>query len=223
VADRDARRTGARPHGERAEEFLLLGQPGDEARGVAFDDAERGDVFRQLDGEHALHEPHHEARREHAMDRVFALDAHAVDDLVPFVALVEQLGELFGRVLQVAVQLDDPAARRAQDPCLDRGLLPVVAREADELDAGIARRKSAHHRRRSVAAPVVDEHDLEGLARRIEDRHEPIDELADVPFFVVNRNDDRMERRACRVHLSAASVSPSAVTTRSTSRSVSCG
>jgi len=47
------------------------------------------------------------------MRRIFAVDANAVDDLVALVALLEKLGQLFRRILQVAVHLDDPAPRGA--------------------------------------------------------------------------------------------------------------
>jgi hypothetical protein len=157
------------------------------------------------------------------MQRVLSFDAHAVHDFEALVALVQQLEQLFRWVLQIAVHLDDPATGGAQDARLDRGLLAVVAREANELHASVARGERAHDRCGRVAAAVVDEDDLPRFARALEHGDQALGELADVALLVVDGDDDRMPGSRALVHWSADNVSSNADTTRSTWRSVSCG
>src|SRR6185503_1810612 len=152
---------------------------------------------------------------------VFSLGTHAVNEFVALFALGQQLVALLRWVLQVAIHLDDVPARGLQDSLLHRRLLSVVAREPNELDARVARRDRAHHRRRPIAAAVVDEHDLEAFLAPLENRNQPFDQLTDVRLLVVNGNDDRMPEDLA--HGRADSVCVNAETTRSTSRSVSCG
>jgi hypothetical protein len=116
--------------------------------------------------------------------------AHAVDDVELVALLREQLGDLFGRVLQVAVHLDDPAAFGVGVAGLHGGLLAEVAREAHRPDEGVLGDGGAQDGPRRVAAAVVDEHDLEGLAVAAHLGRDALDEGAHVLLFVEDRHDD---------------------------------
>ena len=64
-----------------------------------------------------------------------AVLAPAVDEVVAFVDLGEHRGDVFGVVLEVAVDRDDDVARGMFDAGAHRGGLAVVAAELDDAEA----------------------------------------------------------------------------------------
>ena len=98
--------------------------------------------------------------------------------------------DLLGRVLQIAVHLDEPAAARVEVEGLDRGLLAVVAGEADDADARVARTRLAQELGRAVARSVVDEEELEGRADPLHRADDARRERLDVALLVEDGDDD---------------------------------
>ena len=104
----------------------------------------------------------HESRR--AARRPLATSA-------PASTAADELRDVLGRVLEVAVHRHDDVAARADEAGVHRRMLAEVAPEADGADA---RRRAACRRsssaKRAVGRAVVDEDQLEGPAELLERR-----------------------------------------------------
>ena len=94
-------------------------------------------------------------------------------------------------ILQVGVERQDDVSFRPLHPGENRGVLPVVAVEPDHLHRWVLRSECAQDVRRSVAAPVVDEDDLVGLAELLEGQRQAMVEVAEAPRLVEDGDHDR--------------------------------
>ena len=132
-----------------------------------------------------------ELRRDPAAQRVASLRLPAGDQVEALVELGEQLRDLGGVVLEVAVDRDDHLALRLGEACGERRRLAEVPAQADDDDVAGSGVQPGQRRVRPVRGAVVDEHGLPGLAERLERRVELVVQQRDAPLLVVDGNDDR--------------------------------
>ena len=117
-----------------------------------------------------------------------------VDDLVARAPARDELRDHLGRVLEVAVHREDRLAAGEIETGGERELMPEPAREADDLEARVARVSLDGEPVRAVGAPVVDEDHLPGVLERVEHTREARDELWQQLLLVPEGNDDRKAR-----------------------------
>jgi len=121
--------------------------------------------------------------------------AHGIDDVVTLRPLLDEDLDSFGSVLEIGVHQDDRLARGLREPCLERSLMPEIAREVKDLQVGIVLVEAVEDIGRAVGAAVVDEHDLErAAADALQDGDEARHELGEAFALVVDGNDDRQAR-----------------------------
>ena len=121
------------------------------------------------------------------------IDAHlapAADDVVAGGNLFQKQRDVGGIVLQIAIHGDDVLAPGMVETGGQSGGLAEVAAELDHRDAAIDGRDLAQHGESVVVRTVIDQHDFEGLARRLHHRFQAVVEIGDVLLLVVQRDDD---------------------------------
>jgi len=122
-----------------------------------------------LDSRDALADAVHDARGKLPPPYVLACAADTADVIGAGIHRGEQLFDLLGRVLQICIERDHPLAARALEARDDRHVLAVVRVEVhDAGDIGPAEIQVLQHRRRPIAAAVVDEDHLVRHLERIE-------------------------------------------------------
>ena len=141
------------------------------------------------------HEPVGSARGNAAEEEVVAaLRAPAADYVVALFELGEEVGDLVGVVLEIAVHGEDVVALGVVEAGgKSRGLAEVAA-ELDDEDAGVYGSDLFEETIGAVAGAVVDEDELEGVADLLHDGLEAVVESGDVLFLVVERHDDGVFR-----------------------------
>jgi len=102
----------------------------------------------------------------------------------------DELADVVGIVLEVAVHGHDDAGARVQHARRHRRVLAEVALEQHDAKARIARVRGAQQRARAVGRAVVDEHDLPRTTPRGEGAREALHQLVDVAGLVEDRHDD---------------------------------
>ena len=126
-----------------------------------------------------------------AHEAVCLVLGRSIDDVATVGHFSEQLGNLFGRVLQIVVDRHDQLALRGADAAQQRVVLPVVARQLDASNPRVVLGERLDHRPRIVATAVFDEDDFKLAAERPERRDEPAMQLAQDVLRPVHRNHDR--------------------------------
>ena len=148
-----------------------------------------------LTPERTRHEPIGRGRWNAAEEEVIAaLAAPAADDVVALFEACDEVGNLFGIVLEVSVHGDDELALRVIEAGGESGGLAEVAAELDDQYAGVDGGYLFEQTIGAVAGTVVDEDELEALANLLHDGLEAVIERGDVLLFVVKRNDDGVFR-----------------------------
>ena len=141
------------------------------------------------------HEPVGDAGRDAAHDEVVnALFAPAGDDVVAFFELLEELGDLVGVVLEVAVHGEDVFTRGVVKTGGKGGCLAEVAAELDDEYAAIDRGDLFKELIGTVTGSVVDEDQLEGATDLLHDLLEAGVEGSNVFIFVMEGNNNRIFR-----------------------------
>ncbi len=121
---------------------------------------------------------------------VLAVLAPAADQVIAFIQLVEQHGDIGRVVLQIGIQQDDDTAARVVDPGGDGGGLPEIAAE-DHCPRmlGIRLDQPLQHIHAAIGRAVIDKNDLpvpvQGLQRGTDGFHQK----RKVLFFVIDRDD----------------------------------
>jgi hypothetical protein len=105
----------------------------------------------------------------------------------------DELGDLLGRVLQVAVQSRDEVPARLLEAGEQRRVLTVVAVEFDDFDPQVLG-ESLEQVEGPVRATVVDEDQLPRAPERVQRGDQPAVQLGNAGGFVVDRHDDRQLR-----------------------------
>jgi len=146
----------------------------------------------EVDAGGFFHEPVGDAGRDFAGDGVVdAVLAPAAGEVVALVDFFEEIGDVFGLVLEVAIEGDDDGAGGFVEAGGEGGGLAEVAAEADDFEAGVGFDEVGEEVEGAVCGGVVDEDDFVLAADAFEDFSETVVERQDGRFFVVNWNDDR--------------------------------
>ncbi len=148
-----------------------------------------------VDAAEDRHEPVGGARRDAAEEEVVAtLRAPAADDVVALFELGEEVGDLVGVVLEIAVHGEDVVALGVVEAGGEGGGLAEVAAELDDEDAAVYGSDLFEEAIGAVAGAIVDEDQFEGFADLLHDGLEAVVECGDVLFFVVEGHDDGVFR-----------------------------
>ena len=120
--------------------------------------------------------------------------APATDDVVALFKLGEEVGDLVGIVLEIAVHGEDEVTLGVVEACGECGGLTEVAAELDDENAAIDGGDLFQQAVGAVAGSIVDEHQLKGFADLLHYGLQTVVECGDVFFFVMERNDDGIFR-----------------------------
>ncbi len=152
---------------------------------------EGGAEIAQLHVRRLGHQPIGDARGKLARDRVIqAVLAPAAGDVVAFLDLFEQRGNVLGSVLEIAVERNDDVALRFVEPGGQRRGLAEVAPQPDHLEARIGLDQIGQQIEAAVGGGVVDKNDFVGLAQALEHGRQPVVERQDGRFLIMDRDDD---------------------------------
>ena len=129
--------------------------------------------------------------RESFRERVVAFLFVARDEVVAlFHDHSSQFGNLVGRVLQVGIHRDDDIALRDFEAAIQRRTLAVVAAKLDGSHDVCLSTDFLNHLPGTVGRTVVDENHFEREAIGLHHALDPVVELGQRFFFVIQRNDD---------------------------------
>src|SRR5438132_8612162 len=142
--------------------------------------------------------------------RVLARAADAADVIMPGIHGGDEFADLLRRVLEIGIESDDALAVAMLKAGDDSQVLAVVGVEYDHPRyIGPLQELILEHRRRAVAAAVIDEDDLVAPAELVERRVETIKKRLQPSLLVVDGDHDRQRRRR-RDH--ARHLRPAAIT-----------
>jgi hypothetical protein len=114
----------------------------------------------------------------------------AVDDVVAFVELVQELRDLLRRVLQIVVNRYDRLPARSPDPGEQRVVLTVIPRQIEASNTCVEPRELGDPLPAVVAATVVDEDELILERAGAECLRDAFREQSERRAAVVDRDDD---------------------------------
>jgi hypothetical protein len=165
-------------------------------------------------------------RRAAAKERILAVEAVRPDDVVSALELGHDPGDLLGRVLEVAVESDDPRSAGRVEPGEHGSVLAEVPSEADNAQARQRGGGFSQQPVRPVRRPVVDADDLERPIERPEDAENALEErgmplsslrsgitteiAGPASFSIPGRDSNRpsTEAKRCSRHPAASLASP---------------
>ena len=202
VGDGNLADTGAVPGGEGGNKAMHLAVERDVLDDLAAIGLEGGAEVVDVDVAEDRHEPVGRARGNAAHDEVVAaMLAPATDDVVAFFQFGEEVGDLVGVVLEIAVHGEDEVALGVVEAGGEGGGLAEVAAELDDenptVDGGDFFKQAVG----AVAGSIVDEDQFEGFADLLHYGFESVVEGGDVFFFVMERNDDGIFRHGLMILL----------------------
>src|SRR5438477_9058747 len=206
---------------ERRDKCADLARGGDGADDVAAVRAQHAALVGHLDAGNALAHAIHRLRGHVPPPRVLARAAYAADVIVPGIHGGDEFADLLRRILEVGIESDDTLAAAMLETGDDCEVLSIVGIEHDyPRHVGALQELILEHRRRPVAAAIVDEDDFVAPAELVERRIETVEERLQSRLLVVNGDHDRQRRRR-RDHVRhlrpAAITSATEAQTRSTS------
>src|SRR6202022_2507658 len=114
--------------------------------------------------------------------------APAADDVVALFKLGEEVGDLVGIMLEIAVHGEDEVALGVIEAGSEGGCLTEVAAEFDDENAAVDGGDLFQETVGAVAGSIVDEDQFEGFADLLHYGFEAVVEGGDVLFFVMERN-----------------------------------
>ena len=135
------------------------------------------------------------ARRKRPPPGVAPRGARAARDVGAVLERLDQARQVLRRVLEVAVHRDQHLAPRPDEPRVHGGVLPEVPLEAHRAHPPVGRVEPLELAEGRVRRAVVDEDQLERVARAVERFDRPRVELAEARGLVVDRDHDRDGRR----------------------------
>ena len=127
--------------------------------------------------------------------------APAADDVVALFELGEEVGDLVGIVLEIAVHGEDEVPLGVVEAGGEGGGLAEVAAKLDDENAAVYGGDLFQQAVGAVAGSVVDEDQFKRLADLLHYGFEAIVEGGDVFFFVMERNDDGIFRHGLMILL----------------------
>ena len=107
-------------------------------------------------------------------------------DIIPFIKLGEQAGNIGRIILQVGVDGNNDTALRMIESRHHGGGLTEITREIDDLDPGIALREGRQNFGRAIGAAVIHHDDFKRNTGLIEDGDDLFDKQRQRCFFVIN-------------------------------------
>ena len=125
-----------------------------------------------------------------------ALAAHGIDHVIAFAPFGHHPGDHLGRMLEIGVDGNHRIAGGVGQARGQGRLLAEIAREDQQLDAGIGFVPDLQLGDAVILAAVVDADHLESFAGLLEHRDQPGEETVDIEGFVVDGNDDGQQRMA---------------------------
>ena len=115
--------------------------------------------------------------------------AAGINDVIALLPASDEVGDQFGRVLQIGVDDHHRAPSGVINPGGQRDFLAEIARQRDQADTRILSMVGANHLGRCVFAAVVGENDLPGETRGVQRRASPRQELGQHDFLVISGHD----------------------------------
>src|SRR5262249_14797964 len=152
-------------------------------------------VVVKVNSGHARDEPVGEPGRNLATERIMPVLAPAAYNVVPLLQLVQQVLDVDGVVLQIAVHEDQDLPLTVLDSGLQSCCLAEVAPEANNADARIAIHDLLKQRARSIVAAVVHIDDFVRTSYTLQGGLELPMKDGYALLFVIDRNHDRDFRR----------------------------
>jgi hypothetical protein len=153
-----------------------------------------------VDAAEGGHEPVGCARRDAAQKEVVGtLRTPSADDVVTFFKFREEVWDLVGIVLEIAVHGEDVVTLGVVEAGGERGGLTEVAAKFDDEHTAVYGSNFFKETVGSVAGAIVHKNELEGFADLLHDGLETVVEGGDVFFLVVKRNDDGILRHALMI------------------------
>ena len=129
-------------------------------------------------------------REEASRERVAPFRLPARDEVETLVELCEQVRDLRGVVLEVAVDRDDDVAARMSKAGGEGDRLAEVSPQPDDADVVVVGVEAGERGEGAVDRSVVAEQCLPVVVERIECRLELLVEERDAPLLVEHGNDD---------------------------------
>jgi len=127
--------------------------------------------------------------------------APAADDVVTLFKLGEEVGDLVGIVLEIAVHGEDEVALGVVEAGGEGGGLAEVSAELDDENAAVDGGDLFKQAVGAVSGSIIDEDQFEGFTDLLHYRFETVVEGGDVLFFVMERNDDGIFRHCLMILL----------------------
>src|SRR5690606_28322014 len=141
-----------RPREDALHEAVALRHLVDDVEDLAIEQSVVTGVRRDLDARHRAHDLVVRLREVAAEPALLvSLAAHADHHVVALAPLRDELRNQLGWVLQITVDRNHRLARRMREPRRQRDVLAEVAREPDDLDAGILRSSSGQDAERAIS------------------------------------------------------------------------
>src|SRR4051812_46992168 len=191
VADGNLANRRAVPAGQRGDEAVHLAVEGNVLDHFAAIGLERGAEVVDVDAGEFGHQPVGAARGKAAHDKVVdALLAPAGNHVVALFEFLEEVGDLVGVVLQVAVHGEDVLAGGMIEAGGQCRSLSEVAAQLDDENPAVHRRDLFEKLVGAVAGAVVYQDQLKSLAYLLHDLFEARVEVGDVLFFVMEGNNN---------------------------------
>src|SRR5580704_7655291 len=148
------------------------------------------------------HHPVGDAAGKLAHEPVIAAGiAPAADEVEALLDFLEEARDFFGVVLEVAVHRDNDVAASEVEAGFERGGLAEIAAEADDIDAVIVLVNVGKNFERVIAAAIVDENELVGLADGVHDLGDLHVERRDVFLLVEERDHNRVANCGVGSHI----------------------
>ncbi len=195
IGDGDLADGGAVPAGEGGDEAVHFAVEGDVLDDLAAIGLEGGAEVVDVDAGEDGHELVGGAGGDAAEEEVVAaLGSPAADDVVSFFEFGEEVRDLVGVVLEVAVHGEDELTLGVVEAGGEGGGLAEVASKLDDEDARIDGGDLFEQAVGAVTGAVVDEDEFKGVVDLLHDGFEPVVEGGDVLFFVVEGDDDGVFR-----------------------------
>ena len=116
--------------------------------------------------------------------------APSAGDVEAFVDLLQQRGDVFRGMLQIAIHGDDDVAFGFVKAGRERRCLAEIAAQANHLEVPIGLHQIGEQLKASVGRRVVDEKNFVRALQLLQHRREAVVEREDGVLLIVNRNDD---------------------------------
>src|SRR3989338_2401574 len=177
--------------GQRRDEGVHLLAAIDRVDDMAAVGAEHAALIGHLDARDAFAQPVHRLRCDMPPPAVATLTADRADVIMTLVHLRQQQADVLRRILQISVQRHYALPARLLKSSHDRHVLAEVAVEQDHpRHIRTLLELLAQYRGGTVAAAVVDEHDLIRNAELVQRRVQPVEQALQALLFVIDGNDD---------------------------------